>query len=107
MDRYSSTGLRTASLLALVLAAALAIPAAAQFGGMPKKEEKKAPANKEDLKYIKCAVCEAVVKHAMKATKGMREAATAHKPVRCQTAQKLRMLELPGGLIAPSDTVGA
>ncbi len=48
----------------------------AQFGGMPKKEEKKAPATKADIPLIRCGVCEAIVKASTKMVKTLKENVT-------------------------------
>jgi hypothetical protein len=60
--------------------------ASAQFPGMGKREEKKAPAVKADLPFIRCGACEAIAKQALKKVKAMREAVTPGKPVRATGA---------------------
>ena len=54
------------------------------LGGMRfgRGKDKKAPATKADLPYIRCGVCEGVVKQAISAVKKMRSEATAVKKVR-------------------------
>ena len=58
-----------------------AATALAQFGG-PKRPKPKAPVIKEDLKYIRCQVCEAMAKEARNIVKDLTEIAGAKK-VRC------------------------
>lgn len=50
-----------------------------QFGR--KAAGNKAPAVKSDLKYIKCQVCETIVKHSLKTVKTLREELKAHEKV--------------------------
>ena len=65
----------------LLLGLCLLGTAMAQFPGMGKKEEKKAPVNKDDLKYIRCATCEAVVRQSIKANRTLKEESNAKKRV--------------------------
>jgi hypothetical protein len=59
-----------AALLLLMVAMAQAFDMD-MMGGMPKPEQKKAPAVKEDIPYIRCQVCEAVVKQSIKLVKDL------------------------------------
>lgn len=68
-----------ALLAALLLAAHPAAAMGGFGGGMGSTKEPKAPAVKEDLKYIKCQVCEKAVKLAM-ANVGDLRAKAAAKP---------------------------
>jgi hypothetical protein len=56
----------------LLVLGVLALPALAQFQG----SEPKIPPRKEDIKYIKCQVCELLAKNAYKQVKGMFKQAT-------------------------------
>eukprot|EP00798_Chlamydomonas_sp_ICE-L_P021036 gene21036-27906_t len=68
----------------------------AQFGGMPKKEVKIIPARKEDIKYVQCSVCEAVVKASVKHTKAVKENVTAkHKFSEADILDKLESMCKP------------
>jgi hypothetical protein len=67
-----------------LILALLVVSSEAQMPGMPggKKEKVKAPAVKSDIKYIKCSVCEEIVKSLHREVKTMRDALSKNKKVR-------------------------
>lgn len=67
-------GLQKMALLALLAAALLlAAPVAAMFPGMGgNKPPPKVPAVKADIPFIKCQVCEAIIKQAREVVKDLR-----------------------------------
>ncbi|KXZ48637.1 hypothetical protein GPECTOR_26g540 [Gonium pectorale] len=65
------------NLLRLLLLA-LVVAASAQFGG-PKRPKKKSPVAKDDIKYIKCQVCEAIAKQARNIKKDLQAVAGPKK----------------------------
>lgn len=84
--------MRVTVALALALLAACLAPAALGFEGLPQmpgipgSDKPKVYANKKDLKYIRCQVCELLAKNAYKQVKRMRKEATPSKPVRAGRA---------------------
>jgi hypothetical protein len=74
-----------AAVLLMLAAVAQAFDMDSMMAGMPKPEQKKAPAVKEDIPYIRCQVCEAVVKQSIKLVKDLRAEVKPGKKVRFQS----------------------
>lgn len=89
---HACAAMRVTVALALTLLAACLAPAALGFEGLPQmpgipgSDKPKVYANKKDLKYIRCQVCELLAKNAYKQVKRMRKEATPSKPVRAGRA---------------------
>ena len=64
--------------LAVALIFCFAVLASAQFGGK-RPPPPKAPVWKEDIKYIRCQVCEAMAKQALRTVKSMKDEAGAKR----------------------------
>ncbi|GLI59428.1 hypothetical protein VaNZ11_001311, partial [Volvox africanus] len=65
--------------------------ASAQFGG-PKRPKPKAPVNKDDIKYIKCQVCEAMAKEARNIAKDLGQLAGAKKVSEADILERLEKM---------------
>ncbi|GIL97412.1 hypothetical protein Vretimale_3063 [Volvox reticuliferus] len=94
-------------LLYVLLFAFIAV-ASAQFGG-PKRPKTKAPVNRDDIKYIKCKVCEAMAKEARNVVKELGELAGAKKINEADILERLEKMCNPdlneGDWIAMYDIV--